>query len=410
MDMCTLLRTICLAVAATVAAAAQDGLPHYRIDVDAATKGALTLSELAESVEYVRLETADRCLLGNVYRFDVSENYVIALSREAGGCFLFSRRTGRFVAAIGRTGQGPGEYASTPDNCMIDEKNQRAVVVVRNGREDPVMMYYSLAGKYTGSEAFANPAFPLPVASRSLGDGRVLLMYFNLSEDLAFTYEIRAGGRVVRQAVGAPARGSFAPGFFIMPHFSSYSHAGRTFVKSGLLNDTVYAIDGASAVVPAYTLSYGRREVTVADLERRVHDREAGFAQLMPEYLFGTERFLIASFYLERKRIFRYLDRATGRTYRFDSPEGIPNDYDGGPDFVPQAQYGRRLVAFCNAFSFEEQRSAGKSRPARGPEAAVRAFRKMYDSLDAEDNPVVVIVTVREQGAASSRAALPCDD
>jgi hypothetical protein len=375
-------------------AVSQNELPHYRIDAAPGSTGNLTLGELAGSIEYIPLETTDRCLLGPIYRFDVSDNYILVLCRKARGCFLFSRKTGKFLTAIGRIGQGPGEYSSTPDGCMLDEKNRRAIVISRNGTETPDMMYYNLQGKYIESIPFDNLAFPQPPQGRTIGNGRILMTYANFSEDVPYSYEIWSDGQSRNRAV-KPVKGDFPPGHFFTTEFYVYSHENRVYVKSGILNDTVYEIKDDNTFVPAYTINYGSKEVTLGDLRARVPNPKNGMSQLLPQYLFETKDCFLLAYYLDESRTNIYYDKRKRQSLKFDSKTGIPNDYDGGPDFFPQAQYGNTLVAFCNAYDLTEQLEEQKKIAPKGPASAVQAFKRMYQKLDPDDNPVLIIVKTK---------------
>jgi hypothetical protein len=379
-------------------AVSQNELPYYRIDAVPGSTGNLTLSELAESIEYIPLETTDRCLLGSIYRFDISDNYILVRCSKARGCFLFSRKTGKFLTAIGRLGQGLGEYPSTPDNCMLDERNQYAIVISQNGTETPDMMYYNFQGKYIKSVPFNNLAFPQPPQSRTIGSGRILMMYANFSEAVPYSYEIWLDGRNRKQAI-KPPKGDFPPGQYFTTEFYTYLYENRVYVKSGILNDTVYEIKNDNTFTPAYTINYGRREVAIGDLNDRVTDPMNGMSQVLPQYLFEAKDCFLLAYYLNGNRTNIYFDKRKRQTLRFNSKTGIPNDYDGGPDFFPQAQYGNLLVAFSNAFDLMGQLPKQKKIAPKGTPSAVQAFKRMYEKLEPEDNPVLIIVKIKQADA-----------
>jgi hypothetical protein len=383
-------------LACTRFAAAQENPPHYRMDPVTDATGTLTLADLAESVEYIPLETTDKCLLGTIYRFDISENYILVACSKAEGCFLFSRKTGRFLSAIGRKGLGPGEYTDTPTGCMLDEKNQRAIVVPQAGMENPKVMYFDFHGKFIKQLTFDNIASPMPARLRAVGNGRTLIMYSNFTFDMPCTYEIWSDGKTLKRAIKPVYSDRIPRNYFFSGEFFNYSYRNRIYVKSGILNDTVYEIRIDNTFVPAYTLNNGRSETTVGDLLERIANNFSDFSRVAPEHLFETRDYLFMAYFLNKKREYVYFDKQKKKSLHFSVRTGIPNDYDGGLDFFPQAQCNDRFVAFYDAFRFFDEQPNRKNTVPKGPPAAVQSYRKMLQKLDPEDNPVVVIVKIKQ--------------
>lgn len=65
----------------------------------------ILLSELADSVSYIPLETKKKCLLGNHPTFSFTSHYIV----NCNYCFDWS---GKFRLKVGKSGQGPGEEPS----------------------------------------------------------------------------------------------------------------------------------------------------------------------------------------------------------------------------------------------------------------------------------------------------------
>jgi len=91
-----------------------------RIDIrKAENRTHLNASDFISSIEYVKLETSSNCLIGEIVRMSVSENYILTFS--ASNCFLFSRE-GKFIRSIGQRGNGPADFISSSYYVKIDEK------------------------------------------------------------------------------------------------------------------------------------------------------------------------------------------------------------------------------------------------------------------------------------------------
>ena len=109
----------------------------------------MSLSDLVESYEVIKLENRDEALI-KTYPFGifVTDNYILLNPDAISPIKLFTRK-GQYVADIGGIGQGPGEY-KTIHFCMIDEKQKR--IYLGPGRANKILTY-DLKGNYLSDEA-----------------------------------------------------------------------------------------------------------------------------------------------------------------------------------------------------------------------------------------------------------------
>jgi hypothetical protein len=93
---------------------------------DFRNKVKLPLSELAEKIEIVRLETRNEALFqwGNVV---LSDNYIGMVCSNPKAFKLFDRK-GKYLRDIGREGRGPNEYGNIY-SAAIDEKSQTIYIL-----------------------------------------------------------------------------------------------------------------------------------------------------------------------------------------------------------------------------------------------------------------------------------------
>jgi hypothetical protein len=84
----------------------------------------IRLSDLADSIEYVALETTENSLVKLLNNITVTDKHI--LIKDGCGFLLFSRE-GKFVCRIGNKGQGPGEFVCG-GNYDIDEERQRIYI------------------------------------------------------------------------------------------------------------------------------------------------------------------------------------------------------------------------------------------------------------------------------------------
>ena len=97
---------------------------EHRIDVYTATQNkadVLNVSQIAEDIEFLPLETTDECLLGdNIMNIVATSKDIIIFDYEA--CYRFDRK-GKFKNKIGVKGNGPGEYVK-PMYVTVDTLNK----------------------------------------------------------------------------------------------------------------------------------------------------------------------------------------------------------------------------------------------------------------------------------------------
>ena len=93
------------------------------------TVSSLPLSEAAEKVDIVRLETSDKSLIRRVKDIVVTKNDIFVEDYNE-GIFRFSR-DGKFLNKISKKGQGPEEYIYT-HQIMADESKEEIYIWSRN--------------------------------------------------------------------------------------------------------------------------------------------------------------------------------------------------------------------------------------------------------------------------------------
>lgn len=102
----------------------------------------LKLSDVAETVEYIRLDTA--WLIRYSWDLEITDKYIFIAARDE---LLQYDRNGKFIRTIGSKGQGPGEF-SMCTNIAIDAGQERIFV-----RDWEGVMTYSFDGKFIGKTA-----------------------------------------------------------------------------------------------------------------------------------------------------------------------------------------------------------------------------------------------------------------
>jgi hypothetical protein len=100
----------------------------------------LNLSDFAESIEFIPLETDDDCLIGKALKIRYFNNkyYIGSASMQMDRIFVFSEN-GKYLYQLYKRGLGPDEYTEIEDFDIIDNSN---IVVL--SYSDPKILIYNL--------------------------------------------------------------------------------------------------------------------------------------------------------------------------------------------------------------------------------------------------------------------------
>jgi hypothetical protein len=357
-------------------------------------QGNYTLSDLAESIEYIPLETNDKCLIGSIYYFDISENYIIVYCPQTLNLYLFDRN-GHFISQIGKHGEGPQDYLGYSISCLlIDEKRNRIIV---HDKHQCKQLVFDLRGRFVSSVTM----------DEKTGTGHYERLYNDLffiytnnyNGNMPFVYEIRDINLQLMSENIKTVYFKRGQGVSMIGTPRHYLYNNKIQWKETSLNDTIYTVENDCSFKPKYVVNAGKHEVTP---ELSATPDIFKFRQRMREYVnfdlfFETQdKLLISYIFGNRKYYYCYYDKNDQALLYFKSDKGIPNDYDGGLDFWPTRQDNNTLYAFYDAYLFTEHLSGMKKEGLKGNPKDIKSFKKMMQILDPEDNPVLMIVKLKE--------------
>jgi len=87
------------------------------------SRGTILLSEIAEDIEYIPLETTHNSILASP-NFEITDENIIVRDIKIGNqILLFSRQDGKFIKEIYRSGRGPDEYGLVPLQHFFNYKD-----------------------------------------------------------------------------------------------------------------------------------------------------------------------------------------------------------------------------------------------------------------------------------------------
>jgi hypothetical protein len=103
----------------------------------------IDISELIDSIRFIKLETADECLIAEIQKIIFYDGLYYIQDNKAGSLFVFDE-SGKFQFKVCEKGQGPGEYVQIT-HLLLDYNNKQILIYDVTTRK---MIFYTLDGKF----------------------------------------------------------------------------------------------------------------------------------------------------------------------------------------------------------------------------------------------------------------------
>lgn len=203
------------------------------------------LSELVESCSLVRCENKDEAFF-KAWWINVTDNYIGI--RQNGKVYKLFNHSGKFLGDIGALGQGPGEYAGTLYDDIIDDANGMVYLSPFYGNK---IYQYGIDGNLI-KEIPLNKRFTKPKISLN-SNGTLSVAHMSKGQDEAMIVQIDKEGSVVKQLLPPEA---FVVGDYNGEIFT-YRNNGSSFDFMYTNVDTLYHYDDANnALIPVFTMKF----------------------------------------------------------------------------------------------------------------------------------------------------------
>jgi len=348
------------------------------------------LSDIAESVEYLRLETTDEGLVKYFMPSMMHRTSKYYIFGETGNVMQFTR-DGKFVRNIGRQGQGPGEY-NLIMQVDVDEKAGK-VYVLSTGKRfnvyDLETGKFLQSGKMTQGQlsSFLMQDDSTMVAYKDNGNGqqKTLAYIATLSGNVMHEYP--------RHELFEVERGAYMVGS--QHDFRLSRFHGMTNLKE-YENDTVFTVT-PKGLKKRYIIDTGKYGIKLEHTYPALNGDEEAFNRLAAEYLryavLETEHYLFFPYThwagpkKNRPRMAMY-DKRTGECYRVKS-DLIEDDLTGGLYvYFPHCAFDEHTLVL--AFEAEQIHRVAE----RNPDLKLLSHPQLK-GLDEGDNPVLMIVHLK---------------
>lgn len=334
------------------------------------------LKEIAENIEYVKLEYRPECALGRIQWLIGSKDYFFVSSINS---ILQFSRSGNYIKEIGKIGRGPGEYPS-PCDVAIDELNHQIYILPNYLR---MIQVYDFNGKFVKSIRLQDryiESFDL------LENGLIVLQSGMNSTSLLSTEIIDQQGKKILQfnsRVYNKNDGSIAGKLYNV----TYKFNNDLFVKE-CKNDTVYKVT-SKGLMPYFIYDFGKLKPPVTK-----SSEESKYTLVFR--IFETNSYIFTFFfYKESVGVARY-DKTTKEVFvstPFEKKsEGITNDFDFGLNFY------LNNVPKClktNQKEFILPLSPNSLYEFRNNPRIIGNFKTLINQFKDNDNPVIMVINLK---------------
>jgi hypothetical protein len=366
------------------------------------------LSDFAEDIEFIPLETKANSLIGPfILKIVKRDNRIYIRNSGLDGEILCFDNLGRFLYKINNFGRGPEEYSSAND---FDVSSDNKTLIILSGANHKLAIYGISDTGFTfrRSVSLKDPApfkfGMVPETNNALmaippwrGNEPALSVLINTSGDTLFVkpncYQF------------VKKTSSIASSEMLV-----YSIADKVCFKEEF-SDTVFYADAENASFKPNIVfnSHG----TLATPAMRSGTEMPGKDATRIDYIFETSRYVFCWYLTSESLNGIIFDRKTRKKYSlyeinhnddFKSQiqkNGIKDDLGGGPDFKIEFAHnyfsGGKIFSLVQAIALKEYVTSEeyKNSKVRNPEKK-EALKKLADSLNETDNPVLIVLAPKE--------------
>lgn len=338
----------------------------------------ILLSDIASDIQYIPLETTTDALIGGGYDITFTGDAIIASSTADNSFYHFDKH-GKYKNKIGKKGQGPGEY-NLGLFYFLDFNKRHFYTHDWNDT-----YCYSYEGEFL--KKIKTPNLNMGVAEMFGNDMIVYSndLYYGKNIEPYQLYVISLNGKPVYKFKGPIEEGK-KYGLNLTTRDYMYVFKGDTYFKPALENK-VYKISPATPKKKSIGWDFYTKNKDV-DVTRNELNPRNRMKSISIFRLKETDNYLFVLYGLEEKTYVGMYDK---NKKNFQNIK-IADDLSGGIDFVPSGKSPEGYLInayFPKALKENKKHGTGKL-PNR-----VDELKKLLKGMNEEDNPILIVVTLK---------------
>ena len=363
----------------------------------------VNLSEIVDSVKYIKLETGPGYLMGRILRIIIKEKYIYALDLSRQSIYVFDKE-GKYVSVLDKQGKGPDEYLRL--GPIIIDNNEEFIKIYTSSGEGNVFLKYSnisfnLIEKISMPRVYANSV-------RNEGD----LYYFATQQ-----IENIVDGKSTNADILVVNNGEIAKCLFnktittrgsgFSPNVESFTknNEGKLFV-SIMYNNTFYELDKMNAN-PFITIDFGRdgidNSIGNEPLDKQLEYLKSitGLAAF-PVLNINNADIMAFSYYFAEDNNSKLFQKNPGlhqylifkKSNKTIHTKSIKNDITGFPEEIyfttyyhniaHEAWYKNYLVDIVNPASYLSKKNK------------TQKYVEGLGEISINDNPIIILIKLKE--------------
>jgi hypothetical protein len=349
----------------------------------------MSLSEIANDITFIPLETTDECLIGGSFSIYLNKDYFVIMDNTP-QVFLFDK-TGKFIRKIGNKGQGPGEYISAGLPVIVNDELFYYDISLKT------LCYDLHTGKCLRTKKHDYDGNPL---NMWCSNDSVLVYYFpylasGYPKKFAHIHTLSLDFEITNKLWYEELQPKMKPGDKTYTTNTEdipilYSTDGNTYILYPKLEQgTVFCIDGNLEKTPAYQIYMGKYYFEGNEYIKSYTVRG----------IVDTDRFVFLSgtLYPDYHSGFILYDKTTGKSKRISI---LINDIDKSVQaFWPVSKNvvsKNILFTVTSPFMLKEQMSDPyyKDIKIKNKEKH-QAIKNYLDSAKEDDNPIIFLITLK---------------
>jgi len=370
------------------------------------------LSDFAENIDYIPLQTTDRSLIGSftLKLLNIGNRIYIQNGGLEGEILCFDVN-GNFLFKLNNRGRGPEEYDFVTD---FDISSDNKILTILSGSSRKLVTYEISDTGFTflRSITIKEPA-PWRVSLIPKSDIALITFPSWLGNEPTLSLLINSVGDTINLKPNCykfnidqsnQVRARSTEGKML-----TYSIGDLVCFKEDC-SDTVFCVDAMSNSFRPHIIFNTHGTSFTPAMKSGSEKMKNNSTTYIPK-IFETSRYLFYMYYtvnLEQRVVNPYgflVDKKTGAKHDFDVREDrtikLKDDFSGGPDFNIDYSQNRcsngRLFSFVDVITLKKYVDSDNFKDVKVMNPKKKSeLKKLADSLDETDNPVLIVVTIKE--------------